>query len=127
MIFIDTNVAIDLRDDAPHAGPRLAALTPFCHISVFTLIELEGGVERDPQAAPVRRRLLELLLRELEVVMLTEEDVKTYGRIVAALGFNRSRILDRLIAAQALTRGASLVTANTADFAEIPGLTLIAW
>lgn len=127
VIFIDTNVAIDLRDNVTIAGPRLEVITPSPLISLITLIELEGGVERHQDAAPLRRRLLEIMLREVDVVMFTRDDVSAYGAIVATCGFDRRRTLDRLIAAQALSRGASLITANTSDFADIPKLQLIVW
>lgn len=127
MIFIDTNVAIDLRDRFDVDGPRLGRITTQPILSAITLVELEGGAERDPAHAVQRRQLLEYMLEQLQVAMLTRDDIAAYGRIVAAGGFDRRRILDRLIAAQAITRNASLVTANTADFADIPGLKLIAW
>jgi tRNA(fMet)-specific endonuclease VapC len=127
LIFVDTNVAIDLRDDIAVAGPRLAAITASPVFSLVTRIELEAGVEREPALAPLRRRLLTRLLADIPVVMLTEADVACYGRIVAACGFSRKLVFDRLIAAQAIARGATLVTANMADFADIPNLTLTAW
>ncbi len=127
MIVLDTNVAIDLRDDPAANGPRLAAITRSPVISLVTRIELESGVERDQAFAQVRRALLAVMLRETEIIMLTLDDVAAYGRIVAAAGFDRRRILDRLIAAQCLTRGASLITRNGPDFADIPRLLLIPW
>ncbi|MFN3590862.1 MAG: PIN domain-containing protein [Thermaurantiacus sp.] len=127
MIFIDTNVAIDLRDDPALHGPRIVKVTASPVISLITRIELESGVERNPAFSPMRRSLLTVMLRKTEVVMLTLADVEVYGRLVAALGFDRRRVLDRLIASQVLSRGASLVTANAPDFADVPGLRLIAW
>lgn len=127
MIFIDTNVAIDLRDRFDLVGPRLEVITSAPVLSAITLVELEGGVERDPARSVQRRQLQNQLLEHLHVAMLTRDDIAAYGRIVAANGFDRRRILNRLIGAQALNRNASLITANTADFADIPGLQLIAW
>jgi predicted nucleic acid-binding protein len=127
VIFIDTNVAIALRDHPELAGPRLEQIAPSPVISQVTRIELESGVERDPRFAPVRRAMLNVMLRETRVALLSEEDVAAYGRIVAAAGFDRRHILDRLIAAQCLTRRAALVTANIRDFHEIEGLNLIPW
>ncbi len=39
----------------------------------------------------------------------------------------KGRDFDRMIAAHALAAGAILVTANEADFRDIPGLELINW
>jgi tRNA(fMet)-specific endonuclease VapC len=127
LIFVDTNVAIELRDDPARAGPRLADITPEPVFSLVTRIELEAGVEREPALAAMRRKLLERLLVDIDVIMMTSADVAAYGRIVATCGYNRRLVFDRLIAAQAITRNASLVTANTADFAAIPNLKLVAW
>jgi tRNA(fMet)-specific endonuclease VapC len=127
LIFVDTNFAIELRDDPVSAGARLAAITTSPVFSLVTRIELEAGVEREPALAAKRRRLLDRLLADIEIIMMTSADVATYGRIVAACGYNRRLVFDRLIAAQAITRNASLVSANTADFADIPNLKLVAW
>lgn len=127
MIFLDTNIAIDLRDAVPGIEQRVVALAEQPVLSFVTRIELEGGVYRDPARAFQRRALLDRLLQRFQIVPLTEKDAASYGRIIADSGFDRRRILDRLIAAQAVTRNASLVTANTDDFANIPGLHLIPW
>jgi tRNA(fMet)-specific endonuclease VapC len=127
LILLDTNIAIDLRDGDDATASRVAALPERPCFSLITRIELESGVFRDQQGADYRRRVLDGLLERFPVLSFTDDDVASYGRIVAASGFDRRRMLDRLIAAQAITRNASLVTANTADFADIPDLQLIAW
>lgn len=50
-----------------------------------------------------------------------------YGEIVAQLGFNRRNTFDRMIAGHAISLGATLVTNNVRDFAEIPGLATENW
>jgi predicted nucleic acid-binding protein len=52
---------------------------------------------------------------------------KTYGAIVESAGYSRRKLLDRMIAAQALVHRATLVTFNPGDFADVPGLTLLVW
>jgi tRNA(fMet)-specific endonuclease VapC len=42
-------------------------------------------------------------------------------------GYSRRKVLDRMIAAQALVDEATLVTRNGDDFRDIPGLTLLEW
>jgi tRNA(fMet)-specific endonuclease VapC len=127
LILIDTNIAIALRDGdrASEAAVADLGIVPF--LSQVTHIELEGGAYRDPSIAALRRILLDRLLTKLRVLGLSEADVRAYGQIVAACGFDRRRILDRLIAAQCLTRSATLVTRNPRDFHDIQGLKLLAW
>ena len=50
-----------------------------------------------------------------------------YRRIIEASGFSRPRIIDRMIASQALALDATLITLNGKDFTDIPGLKLLAW
>ena len=42
-------------------------------------------------------------------------------------GYSRRKLLDRMIAAQALVHRATLVTLNEDDFRDIPGLHLESW
>lgn len=51
----------------------------------------------------------------------------TYGRIIAAVGFSRRDTVDRMIAAHAISLGATLVTNNGRDFADLPDLQLANW
>ena len=43
----------------------------------------------------------------------------------ASAGYSRRKLLDRMIAAQALVHRATLVTFNPDDFSDIPGLSLL--
>ena len=49
-----------------------------------------------------------------------------YGQIVAQIGYSRRKVIDRMIAAQAIVIGATLVTLNPDDFSDIPDLNLLA-
>lgn len=51
----------------------------------------------------------------------------TYRRIVAAISFSRRDIVDRMIAAHAISLNATLVTNNMTDFVGIPCLNLANW
>lgn len=127
MIFIDTNVAIALRDNDLDTRERVRALGRFPVISMITRIELENGVNVERTAANTRRHLLDRLLEALTVEMFTMADIYAYGQIVHDLGHDRQRTLDRLIAAQAISRDARFVTRNGKDFRKIPGLRLEEW
>ncbi len=127
MYLIDTNIAIYLRDVNLEIVRRVNALTSRPKISMLTLVELEGGVYADPAAADRRRITLDALLDFLEVESVDPAVVTAYGQIVAARGFSRPRILDRLIAATAIVHDLTIVTINAADFRDIPGLSLETW
>lgn len=96
-------------------------------MSLLTLVELEGGVYSRPELAQPRRVALDALLRRLTVEAFDADVVAAYGRIVAACGFSRPRILDRLIVATAIVNDLTLITSNGGDFADIPGLKLEIW
>jgi predicted nucleic acid-binding protein len=125
--MLDTNVAIHLRDGDPAITDKVAALADAVLISIVTRVELEGGVYRDPAHAHVRRARLDAMLAAIPAVSFDNAAAETYGSIVASAGYSRRRLLDRMIAAQALVHRATLVTMNPEDFADVPELTLLAW
>jgi predicted nucleic acid-binding protein len=96
-------------------------------ISIVTYMEaLQGVVESaDPVAAWMA---FDTFLTDVPVLPFSIEvarrcaalrsDLKTRGRRV------RSRALDLITAATALEHGLTLVTRNTADYQDVPGLTL---
>jgi predicted nucleic acid-binding protein len=127
VIFIDTDVAIALRDKDSDTRSRLAELGRVPVISVVTRIELENGVNKEPAAAKYRRHVLDRMLETIVVELFTPADILAYGAIVYELGYDRRTTLDRLIAAQAISRGARLITRNRRDFERIEGLRLEAW
>ena len=127
MIFIDTDVAIALRDNDGETKDRLAEIGRVPVISVVTRIELENGVNSEPGAVNHRRRLLDRLLETIMVELFTPADILAYGAIVYELGYDRRTTLDRLIAAQAISRDARLITRNRRDFDRIEGLRLEVW
>ena len=131
MIFIDTDVAIALRDVDPDTHRRIAELDERPVLGMVTRIELENGVNREPAGTNRRRRLLDEMLEDLTVVMFTHADILAYGAIVSASAHPEPvegrTTLDRLIAAQAIARNATLITRNGRDFRRIEGLKLEEW
>jgi len=61
------------------------------------------------------------------VLAFDEASGDAYRMIVAAAGYSRRKLLDRMIAAQALVHQATLVTRNPSDFQDVPGLELLVW
>lgn len=127
MHLIDTTIAIYLRDVEATITERVERLAVTPAISILSWVELEAGVHRDPVNAHRRRANLDSLLQLLPMLDLSADTVTTYGRIVAACGFSRPRIIDRLIAATAPVDDLTLVTVNAAGFRDVPGLRLEPW
>jgi len=128
MAFIlDTNVAIHLRDGDAAVIDRTAALEGAVLMSNVTRVELEGGVYREPAYARIRRSRLDAILAAIPTLAFDDAAARTYGAIVASAGYSRRKLLDRMIAAQALVHRATLVTLNPDDVSDIPGLALLGW
>jgi predicted nucleic acid-binding protein len=125
--LLDTDVAIHLRDGDEAVTAKVAALTGAILLSVVSRVELEGGVYRDAAQAIVRRPRLDAILAALPVLAFDDTAADAYRKIVESAGYSRRKILDRMIAAQALVHRATLVTRNAADFRDVPGLDLIVW
>lgn len=125
--LLDTNVVIRLRDGDEDIERRVAALPASAVLSVVTRVELEGGVHQDRSDAIDRRLRLDRILRRMPVLDFGAAEADAYRAIVETAGFSRRKLLDRMIAAQALVHRTTLVTQNPADFQDIPGLDLLAW
>jgi tRNA(fMet)-specific endonuclease VapC len=125
--LLDTNVAIHLRDGDEIVMSQVAALEGAILLSVVSRVELEGGVYRDPAQAGIRRPRLDAMLAALPVLAFDDTAADAYRQIVEAVGYSRRKLLDRMIAAQALVHRATLVTLNASDFRDVPGLELLSW
>lgn len=119
--MFDTNaviVALEGDDHAFHA--RLAEVdVGDVAISSIVLAEVAFGTE---QGKPPIAKVLEIFLEEVPALPFDDKAARTY----ATLPFKRGSY-DRLIAAHALSLGVTLVTANTADFRDVPGLMVENW
>ena len=96
-------------------------------LSIITRVELEGGVYRDAASVSARRARLDIMLRALPCLAFDDAAAERYGAIVALAGYSRRKLLDRMIAAQALVHAATLVTFNASDFADVPSLGILSW
>jgi tRNA(fMet)-specific endonuclease VapC len=126
-LMIDTNVAIHLRDGDAVITTEIARLEAAVLMSIVTRVELEGGVYREPAYTRIRRARLDTILAGIPTLAFGDDDAEAYATIVAIAGYSRRKLLDRMIAAQALGHRASLITMNPDDFSDIPGLDLIVW
>jgi tRNA(fMet)-specific endonuclease VapC len=127
VFLLDTSVAIALRDMDVRVDARSAELGENVALSSITIVELEGGVHRDPTQSERRRALLDELVDGVRIIPFDVREASAYGRIVKSCGFLRVKVIDRMIAATAIAHGATLVTLNGKDFTDIPGLRLEAW
>ncbi len=104
----------------PALGDRLSACDPGeVAISAISFAEIALGSER---GKPPPGQVLEAFVAAIPVISFDEGAALAYGR----LPFKRARF-DRLLAAHALTLGATIVTNNEADFADVPGLKTENW
>jgi predicted nucleic acid-binding protein len=124
---IDTNVAVHLRDGDPFVRAQLNKLDDDLLLAIISRVELEGGVYSDPAQTVARRARLEEMLSALAVVPFDDDCAAAYGAIVSAAGYSRRKVLDWMIAAQAIVLQAPLITLNGDNFRDIPGLRLVEW
>jgi len=125
--LLDTNVLIYLRDADAEVVAKVAALDGTLLMSIISRVELEGGVYRDPALIDVRRVRLAAVLRSIPALNFDDAEAEAYRTIVEYAGYSRRKLLDRMIAAQALAHRATLVTQNGADFRDVQGLQLLEW
>jgi tRNA(fMet)-specific endonuclease VapC len=96
--------------------------------SAVVVAELLSGAYLRSNSAPILNAISELL-DDVTVLSFDAHCADQYGRLIAQL---RSRgitvsALDLMIASTALVHDLTLVTHNTADFQNIPGLRLEDW
>jgi len=106
---------------------RVSTLDEPPSISIISQVELENGVYAKPDLADLRRLAVDVLLARIEVLPFDAQAVAVYRRIVAARGYSRRRVADRMIAATAIVHDLTLITMNGRDFSDIPGLALTIW
>ena len=125
--LLDTNVLIHVRDGDKTVLQKVAGLQGAVLMSIVSRVELEGGVYREPAYATLRRARLDAMLGAIPALAFDDQAAQIYGSIVAVVGYSRRKLLDRMIAAQALAHAAQVVTLNPDDFSDVPGLGLVAW
>lgn len=124
MIYIlDTNVisAVRRSDRAPKVAAWLTGRSEAdLYLSVITLGEIQRGIRlqepRDPDFANDLRQWLDRTTTVFadRILEFTGEDALAWGDLSARIGHAGA---DLMIAAQAVTRDAAVVTGNGADFA----------
>ncbi len=97
-------------------------------ISSITLSELQYGVVQSTQRERNAQALNEFIL-PLEIAAFDQESAAAYGNVRTALEKAGTPVgaVDMLIAAHALSLGATLVTNNAREFRRISGLDVTDW
>ena len=119
--LIDANSAVYAMDSGHETlTDRIAQLEPGdMAISVISYAEVAYGTYVGKPPAP---EILEAFIVAIPMLPFDESAAREYAK----LPFKRARF-DRLLAAHALSIGATVVTNNEADFADVPGLKVENW
>jgi tRNA(fMet)-specific endonuclease VapC len=130
--LLDTNAIVALlRNQPENARKRLRrarAQGGALAVSSIALFELWYGVARSQHREKNTERLRVFLSGDVATVPFEEQDAPTADQLRRALEAGAPiGPYDLLIAAQALRTGATLVTANVAEFARIRGLAWEDW
>ncbi|MEF3366326.1 PIN domain-containing protein [Methylocystis sp. 9N] len=125
--LLDTNIIMAAALGFPGVLGRLSALEiGDVAISAISLGETLAGATGGEKNA----RLVEnigLIAENLDILPFDHAAAEAFGRLMRKLDPKRRRILDRMIAAQALAQGLTLVAANNEDFDDIAGLVVEKW
>ncbi len=120
--ILDTSILIPFRDGDALISQALVGLGGEKMTSIICQVELEGGVYREAGSQGIRRVLLDMMLLGIKVLDFGDAEARAYGQIVAQAGYSRRKLIDRMIAAQALIADATLVTLNPDNFTDISNL-----
>jgi tRNA(fMet)-specific endonuclease VapC len=130
--LIDTNIAIHLRDGLESVLAKMTEHRGAVALSALSLAELQRGLHKSPEDQARRRARLATILLSIPVLSFDAAAAEVYGRVIraigcGAIGWVKGRDFDRMIASHAISSGRALVTANSADFRDIPGLRIEDW
>jgi tRNA(fMet)-specific endonuclease VapC len=129
MILLDTNICIYIINAKPPAVLERFKNYRLGEIGVCSVVaaELAFGVAKSGSAR--NRHALEMFLAPLTILPFDERAAWAYGDLRAELERRGTPIgsLDTMIAAHALNLQATLITNNTREFAQVPGLHVANW
>jgi tRNA(fMet)-specific endonuclease VapC len=127
--LLDTNICLYIMQRRPATvAARFEALSRGdVGMSIITYAEMRVGIEKHPDSRKHNEKILELFVQRVPYLPFDEAAANAYGVLRAAVPDRRRNAMDRLIAAQALSIGAILVTNNEDDFKGYPGLTVENW
>lgn len=121
MFVLDTNIVSELRRRKPHGAvvawvERVPSLQLF--IAAVTIGEIQAGIEATRESNPDKAREIERWLEEQlpvdNIIAADSAIFRTWARLMHRA--SDDRMIDALIAATALERGATIATRNVRDF-----------
>jgi tRNA(fMet)-specific endonuclease VapC len=130
MLLLDTNIVSYWMRGDQQILSRLADYQPRdLSISTITLAEILYGIEKSPVKKKERRKKIDAICSQLDVIDFDKTAAHQYGIIRAQLEKNGIPISERdlQIAAIALAGGFGVVTHNTKGFKRIQGLLVEDW
>ena len=130
MYLLDTNICIyAINGQHPSLTKNLLTIPPDeIAVSSITVGELEYGAAKSHWGDRTRQTMY-AFLSNFTVIPFDNEDAACFGNLRAALAQAGTPIgaYDVMIAAQGLTKGLTVVTHNTGEFPQVPGLKLADW
>jgi predicted nucleic acid-binding protein len=131
-VILDTSIWVDV-ERGRLAPTDVAAVTGDdpVYLAPPVVAELQYGVQRAPDAASRNRRASALArIRRKPCLIIDRETGEFFGRLAADVDSrgrpSTHRINDLWLAALAIQHGMKLVTQNERDFADLPGVDLVA-
>jgi tRNA(fMet)-specific endonuclease VapC len=127
--LLDTNILIALSKERPGVAARLASIhANNILLSAIVVAEIEYGIAKSTLREH-NRRVFDTLLAGIQIIPFNEAAARLYGPIRAELERSGQLIgpYDLMIAAQALSQDAVLVTDNLGEFRRVAGLAVENW
>ncbi|MDF0489358.1 type II toxin-antitoxin system VapC family toxin [Sphingomonas sp. H39-1-10] len=121
MYLVDTNTIIYLVGGNYPALTRRVEATAIGDIRMSAIVFAELALGSENGLAP-SIDMLERLIEQIPLMPFDEAAARAYAK----MPFRRGRF-DRLLAGHALSLGATVITRNLSDFADIPGLRVEDW
>lgn len=131
--LLDTNVMIHLFQSKEPLNSKVQSHNPSdLAISGFTEAEIQYGIEKsDPKYKEQNQLARTLAMAPFNRVYHDQQISESYGKIKAHLNYQKtyqpSNEIDIFIAATAIAKNLILVTSNSKDFSDIPGLQIQDW
>lgn len=129
--LLDTNAVIAIFKNAPRVRTRFrdALQSDTVFLSTIVLFELWYGIANSGRWQENAQRLRDFLKSGVAIAEFDSEDAQFAGELRNALNSSGRPVgpYDLLIAAQAIRRNLTLVTANSREFSRIDGLVCENW